>query len=403
MEKKEVVFYLKRGQEKHLRFRHPWVYANQVERVEGRVAIGNLGEVRSAAGKFLGRGVVNPRSKILIRILSWSPQEAVEENLFRKRLREALALRRRFFPEAWEKNRLSPKAALRLVFAEADGLPGLVVDAFGPLAVFSCTSAGMRPFQETWVEELKAFGFEYIYEKSQGEVLEREGLLPVQKWWSAPLERPLVFEEGPARFFWNAAGQKTGFYLDARNIRKAFAARGRGGKLLDAFASSGAAAVCAALSGAQSVVAWEASRACLKEAARHAEANGVADRVFFEQRDTFRDLPRLAQEAPGGFDGVLLDPPPLARSVHETKTAQGVLKKIWKAALELVRPGGFAVFTACSHVLNWNVLERILSQVTGEGLDAFIEERLSQPLDHPILPHVPETEYLRGIVVRRKV
>lgn len=392
-----LIFHLKPGEEKRLLEGHPWVFANEVSRVEGKVSLGAVGEVRAFRGAFVGRGVVNPASKILVRLLARDPAEAVDARLVARRVREAVE-RRRGFGEAHRTN------AVRLVYAESDGLPGITADRYGGVAVVACTSAGMRPLLPAVAEVLREAGCRGVYERSTGEVLRREGIPDTEGWLTDPVPPPWPFEEDDCTFLLDPSlgGHKSGFYLDVRRVRGAFARRASGGRLLDAFSYTGAAAVRAARAGAAEVLAWDTSRRLIEEGVRNAQANGVSERIRFEVRDTFRDLSKLAAEEPASFDGVLLDPPPLARTVHEMGPGKGALVRLAEEGFRLVKRGGFLILTTCSHALGWNALEDAARRAAAKvRVSAHLEERITQPEDHPVHLSVPETEYLHALVLRK--
>ncbi|HVZ81496.1 MAG TPA: class I SAM-dependent methyltransferase, partial [bacterium] len=265
---------LKPKEEDRLLAGHPWVFANEVDSAPKVLAPGTLVEVITAKGKHVGRGVANPTSKILIRLLTRSFTEELDDAFIAGRVQRALAVRKEL-GEKWGTD------GLRLLFGEADGLPGILCDGFGKdQAVLSCFSAGMKPFLPAITAALKTAGYKHIFEKSAGESRQKEGMAESQGWLTEPGPGAMVFHEGKAKFTARPEqGQKTGFYLDFREVRRRIFEMSRGRKVLDAFCYTGAASIQAALGGAKEVTGLDSSQPALDEGTQTAQANGVGDRV----------------------------------------------------------------------------------------------------------------------------
>lgn len=385
---------LKPKEEDRLLAGHPWVFANEVDGAPKVLAPGSLVEVITAKGKPVGRGVANPTSKILIRLLTHSFEQDLDEAFIAQKVQKALSLRKGV-GEKWDTD------GLRLLFGEADGLPGVLVDGFGKdHAVLSCFSAGMKPFLPAITQALQAGGYKHIFEKSAGESRQKEGMAESQGWLTEPGQALMQFREGKAKFTARPEqGQKTGFYLDFREVRRRIFEMSRGRKVLDAFCYTGAASIQAALGGAKEVTGLDSSQGALDEATQVAQANGVGDKVRFEKADSFRVLKDL-KKADASYDGIILDPPPLAKSVHELPEGRTAFKRMIAQALDILNPGGYLMVASCSHHFSWNVLEGVAREaVEEEGRTFRLVERLTQPQDHPILLSIPETEYLRVLVL----
>ncbi len=376
---------------------HPWVFANEVREVRGHLSPGSLVEVVTRNGRFVGRGVASPASKILVRLLTRDSSVDVDEHLIRSRVLSAVASRK---PLA-EKYGTD---GMRILFGEADLLPGLLADAFGDTAVVSCFSAGLQPFLPVVLETLTSCGYARLYERSAGESRRKEGLPDAQGWRHGEGAFPMAFREGPARFHvYPDRGQKTGFYLDFRLARAEFARLSEGLQVLDVFCYTGAASVLAALSGAARVTAVDASSEALAEAEANAKLNGVEGKIRFEKQDAFKIWGSWRKEGLS-FDGILLDPPPLARSAHDLPQGRVALSRLVAGALSLLNRGGFLLVSSCSHHLGWEALENaIRSAVQETGRTFQVLERLHQPQDHPVLLSIPETEYLRCVILREIV
>lgn len=385
---------LKPKEEDRIMAGHPWVFANEVDSAPKILTPGSLVEVITATGKPVGRGVANPTSKILIRLLTHSFEEEVDEALVARRVESALKLR----------TSVGEKAAtdgLRLLFGEADGLPGIIVDSFGKgKAVLSCFSAGLKPFVPAIAKALQTHGYKQVYEKSIGEVCQKEGMKEFQGWLTEPGEVPMTFTEGKARFSVRPdQGQKTGFYLDFREARLRIHEMSRGRKVLDAFSYTGAASIQAALGGATEVLALDSSQGALEEGAALAKLNGVEGKIQFEKSDSFHALKEIRKRKQT-FDGIILDPPPLAKSAHDLPQGRIAFKRLISQALDLLNPGGYLILGSCSHHFSWTVLEGIARETVEESGRSFrLVERLTQPQDHPIVLSIPETEYLRILVL----
>jgi 23S rRNA (cytosine1962-C5)-methyltransferase len=386
---------LKLKEEDRLLAGHPWVYSNEIDKFPKSLSPGALVEVVTAKGQPLGRGVASPASKILVRLLTRGFDRDVDEALIAGRVREALKIREGF-GEKYQTN------GLRLLFGEGDGLPGIIADAFGEgNAVLSCFSAGLKPFVPVIVKALQGGGYLHIYEKSVGEICKKEGMAEFQGWLTEPGTLPMIFTERKAKFrSVPDQGQKTGFYLDFREARRRIGELSRGKVILDAFCYTGAASIQAVLEGAVDVLAMDSSQGALDEALENAQLNGVEGKIHFEKGDSFHALKGFKK---GGrmFDGIILDPPPMAKSVHDLPTARTALKSLLGHSLDMLNPGGFLVVATCSHHFPWTILEGVTREAVEESGRSFrLTDGLTQPPDHPINIAIPETEYLRVLVLR---
>lgn len=385
---------LKPKEEDRLLAGHPWVFSNEIDKFPKSLSPGGLVEVVTSKGQPVGRGVASPASKILVRLLTRGFDRDVDEVLITGRVREALKIREGL-GEKYQTD------GLRLLFGEGDGLPGIIADAFGgENAVLSCFSAGLKPFLPVISKTLQENGYKYIYEKSVGEICQKEGMAEFQGWLTEPGSLPMVFAEGKAKFRSRPdQGQKTGFYLDFREARRRIGELSRGKVILDAFCYAGAASIQAVLGGAVDVLAMDSSQGALDEAQENARLNGVEGKIHFEKGDSFHALKGFKK---GGkmFDGILLDPPPMAKSVHDLPAARTALKSLLGHSFDMLNPGGFLVVATCSHHFPWTILEGVTREAVEESGRSFrLVERMTQPQDHPINLSIPETEYLRVLVL----
>jgi len=382
--------FLKPGRETRVASGYLWVFAGEILRIDGTAPDGAIVDLRSARGRWIGRGFVNRRSALTVRLLTRRPEE-IDEAFFRRRIREAWEYRRRMLPSA---------DAYRVVYGEGDLLPGLIVDRYADILVLQTLSLGMEARKEMLLAILTdLLRPTAVYERNDPPVRTLEGL-PLRTGWLTGARDPLVeIGEGRARFLVDVAGgQKTGFYLDQRDNRLVVSGLVQGMDVLDVFCYTGGFAIQAALGGARSVIAVDSSGAALALARRNAGLNGVGQCTFVEA-NAFDDLRRRA-DAGERFDAVILDPPPLARAREALERAVAAYKEINLRALKLLRPGGVLISSSCSAHMSDAMLQQV---VAGAAVDAKREVRLIEsrghPRDHPVHPAMPETRYLTCLLL----
>jgi 23S rRNA (cytosine1962-C5)-methyltransferase len=383
--------FLKPGREARVEFGHLWVYAGDIARIDGTVDDGGIVDVRRYRGRWLGRGFINRRSSLTVRLLTHRSEE-IDEEFFRRRLTDAWSYRRRM---------LLATDACRVVYGEGDLLPGLIVDRYGDVLVLQTLALGMDVRKEMLAGLLtELLQPSAIYERNDPAVRMLEGL-PRRSGWFTGERDPLVeIRDGPARFFVDvAAGQKTGFFLDQRDNRMAAAALVKDMDVLDAFCYTGGFTVLAALGGAKSVTAVDSSQEAVALARRNADLNGVAERCTFVVANAFDELRRLSSSGPR-FDAVILDPPAFAPSKEALERAAAGYKEINLRALKVLRAGGFLVTCSCSSHMPESLLMQI---VAAAAVDAKREVRLVETRgharDHPVHPAMPETRYLTCLIL----
>jgi 23S rRNA (cytosine1962-C5)-methyltransferase len=394
---------LKPGREKPVVNRHPWIFSGAVDRVEGAAENGDLVRVADHRGEFLATGYLNHRSQIIVRLLSWAPGEAVDSAFWQRCLQRAIAGRSRLAADATTN-------AYRLVYAEADGLPGLVVDRYGDWLVLQCLTLGMARRRDEIVTLLADLAFwsgvgqpspAGIYARDDADVRRKEGL-PLETgllWGAEPPDR-LEIVEHERRFLVDVRrGHKTGFYLDQRENRRRTAAYCAGADVLNAFAYTGGFGVYAGLAGARSVVNIDTSFEALTLAEENLALNGcpaqelIAGDVFQVLRD-YRDSGRA-------FDLVVLDPPKFATSQAQVMAASRGYKDVNLLAMQLLRPGGILVTFSCSGLVSADLFQKIVFGASVDaGRDVQILEPLVQAPDHPVLLTFPESAYLKGLLCR---
>ncbi|NLG83031.1 MAG: class I SAM-dependent rRNA methyltransferase [Firmicutes bacterium] len=382
---------LKRGREERLRAGHLWVYEGEVAGLPEGVAPGELVDVFDARGRFLGRGYYNPASQIVARILT-RKKETVDAAFFRRRLEVALAHRQRACPDL---------AAVRLVYGEGDLLPGLVVDRYGEYLVVQFLTMGMEVRRETilslLVELLRPAG---IRERSTGTGRKNEGLSPREETVYGTVPEEVIVEENGLRYLVDLHhGQKTGHFLDQRENRAAAAALARGRRVLDCFCYTGAFGLAAALAGADEVLGVDFDEAALEVARRNAVLNGLADRCEFVAANAF-DFLRAAVEEGRQYDLVILDPPAFTKSKFRVEEALRGYKEINLRALRLLFPGGILVTCSCSHHVSYPLFQEVVQAAAADaGRRLRLLARRGHPADHPVLLGVPETEYLKCLIL----
>ena len=395
---------LKRGRERSLLRRHPWIFSGAVARMDGSPEPGETVLVRDAGGEPLALAAYSPASQIRARVwtfdTSFDAREEVGPPLLRRRLDQAISARGRLLdPDA------APQDACRLINAESDGLPGLVVDRYGPHLVCQITFAGI----ERWRDELAAALQDAlpwaagIYERSDAAERAKEGLDPRCGLLCGEEPPELVeIREGPCRYLVDPRqGHKTGFYLDQRESRARVASMARGAELLNCFCYSGGFGVAALQAGAARVLNLDSSASALELARRNAELNGLpAQRFETVEEDAFSALRRLHKEG-HRFDLVVLDPPKFVKSRKALNRAAQGYKDINLHGFRLLRPGGRLVTFSCSGLLAPDLFQKIVADAALDaGVEAQLTGRLGPGPDHPVGLPFPEGRYLKGLICR---
>ncbi len=375
--------------------RHPWVFAGAVAAVEGNPPDGAEVDLVSSAGGFVARGLYNSRSKIRVRLYSWSPDSPLDRAFFRDRLASAFRLRETLGLTA-------PGTACRLVFSEGDGLSGLVIDRYDRWLVFQFTALGLAQrrdlLAELCEELLQPAG---IYLRTERGVGQLEGLeLHDGPFRGDTPPTDLVIEEHGLRYRVNLAeGQKTGFYLDQRDNRREAGQLARGRRVLDAFCYTGGFALHAARGGAGEVVAVDSSEHALALGRENARLNGL-EQVSFHRADVFADLDERARRGER-FGLIVLDPPKFARRRNAVEEALRGYRRLQSLALRLLEPEGFLVSCCCSGLIDLAMLEELLAQVSASEKRAVqLLQRRGPAPDHPVAVSCLESHYLKCLIAR---
>ena len=387
---------LKKGRERSLLRLHPWVFSGAVQRTEGTLKLGETVDVFSNDGQLLGRGAYSPASQIRVRIWTFDESETVDEEFFRKRIQAAINLRESLeLPEQ--------TSAFRLISAEADGLPGLVVDQYDDFLVCQFLSAGAEHWKTTIVDQLKALtGVNNIYERSDVDVRQKEGLEQARGLLSGDTPPAVLgIEEKDVKFFVDIVnGHKTGFYLDQRENRQLVRSHSRGKDVLNCFAYTGGFGLAALKGGARQVTNVEDVAGLVEMIDRNVELNQFdKDRCTNLKADVFKLLRRFEKEG-RKFDVIVLDPPKFAESQAHLARASRGYKDINLLAFKLLRPGGLLFTFSCSGLMKMDLFQKIVADAAiDSGRDARIVQWLRQAGDHPVKLCIPETMYLKGLLV----
>ena len=383
---------IKKKRSRRIEEGHPWVYRSEIQEVKGPCRGGQLVRVCNHAGILLGIGYINDRSEITVRFLS-RQDEPIEEDFFRRKLEKAAALRRELDLDS---------DACRLVYSEADGLPGLVVDSYPGVVSAQFMTLGMethRPVIASVLQEL--FAPKTLISKSDSVSRRLEGLEPEKSILSGEPCQRVTMREGGLQFAVDVwSGHKTGFYLDQRDNRRAAARWLKGPRVLDCFCYTGAFSIYAAAAGADDITGLDSSAEAVKLAGENAELNGFQQRCSFRVGNVF-DMLREYDRRGEMFDAVILDPPPFGRSRKSITGAVKGYKEINLRAMKILKPGGILVTCTCSHHVK---RETFYDALFRAALDAHRHLSLlqegGQALDHPVILGIPETAYLRCLIFR---
>lgn len=378
---------LKPGKEKRVYTLHPWIFKSDIDKEMNGCLPGDTVNIISSRGKFFAKGYYNPNSQIALRILTYHEEESVDRELIFRRIHEAVEYRRSF----------ADMKSCRLVFAESDRLPALIVDAFDDILVLQCLALGMERFKKDIVDALVAeMHPRGIWERNDVPVRRLEGLEMCTGLLYGEVPDRVQMSENGVKFWVDVKeGQKTGFFLDQKENRAAIAPFVKGQKVLDCFTHTGSFALHAGYYGAAEVTGVDISEYACEYATENAKLNHLEDRVHFVAANAF-DL--LSEQSRKGerYDVVILDPPAFTKSRNAVESALRGYKEINLRAMKMIRTGGYLITCSCSqHVLP----EMFRNMVLDAAKDAKVllrqTEFRTQGKDHPILPYARETEYLK--------
>ena len=387
---------LKKGREKAILRHHPWIFSGAIQSLEGQPASGETIAVHDSNGQFLAWAAFSPTSQIRARIWSWDESQKIDKAFLQDRIQQAVMLRKTWVDQ-------SRTAAFRLVHAESDGLPGLIVDRYGETLVMQILSAGIESWRDKIVEILSdLLDIQCIYERSDVAVRELEGL-PERTGvlFGSLLEQPMTIKENELQFKVDlVGGQKTGFYLDQRENRQLSRMLAGGKSILNCFSFTGGFTVYGLAGGAEDLLSIDSSEEALELAKENVVLNQLPlDGCRWIVGDVFEEL-RLLRDQGQQFDMVILDPPKFAPTASQAQKAARGYKDINLYGFKLLKPGGILMTFSCSGGIDMNFFQKIVADA---ALDAEVEARiiyrLSQAPDHPTHLAFPEGTYLKGLVV----
>jgi 23S rRNA (cytosine1962-C5)-methyltransferase len=387
---------LKRDRDKAARNRHPWIFSGAIARVDGDPADGDVVDVLDCVGNCVGQGYINRRSQIAVRMLAFSGDDGFDAGFWQRRLEQSIARRCSLLQDG-------ATNACRLVYAESDLLPGLVVDRYGDYLVLQALTLGIERNKAEIVDALARVTHPVgIYERSDVDVRTKEGLTPISgALWGREPPRPMEIRENGRTFLVDIqGGQKTGFYLDQRDNRARLASYAHGRSVLNAFSYTGGFAVYAACAGAARITNVDSSAEALALARVNVEANCSETRDDeYVVGDVFKVLRQFRAEG-RPFDLIVLDPPKFASSQAQVQAACRGYKDINWLALRLLPPAGTLFTMSCSGLVSPLFQKVVFGASVDAGRQVQVLERLSQAPDHPLLLSFPESEYLKGLVCR---
>lgn len=396
IESEEIMGYaivsLKKGEGRTVKSGGMWIYDNEIASVIGNFEDGDIVLVHDFDGYTMGKGFINRHSRIRVRLLTRDADQEINREFLRMRLKNA-----------WDyRKRTVDTESCRIVFGEADFLPGLVIDKFSDVLVVQSLALGIDRLKEKILDILKeilkkdGIVIRGVYERSDARVRKNEGMELVKGFLGEEFDTNVEITENGVKYFVDIQnGQKTGFFLDQKYNRLAIRKLCRGAKVLDCFTHTGSFALNAAQAGAVSVLALDASEDALKQAERNAERNGLSDIVSFECADVFEKLPEL-EKSGEKFDVVILDPPAFTKSRNSVKNAVKGYREINLRAMKLLRDGGFLATCSCSHFMTEELFTKTIGQAAANvhGRLRQVEFRTQAP-DHPVLWAAEESYYLK--------
>ena len=383
---------LKKGEGRTIKSGGLWIFDNEIESILGTFKNGDIVMIHDFDGYPMGRGFINQNSKIRIRLMTRNVHQEIDAEFIMGRVKDA-----------WEyRKKTVDISSCRIIFGDADFLPGLVVDKFSDVLVVQSLALGIDRFKEEIVEDLKTIlkedGIEIrgVYERSDAKERDKEGMPRVKGFIGEEFDTNVEIVENGVRYIVDVKdGQKTGFFLDQKYNRLAIQKLCKGAKVLDCFTHTGSFALNAGIAGAASVRGVDASELAVNQATENAALNGLSDTVKFECRDVFELLPEL-EESGEKFDVVILDPPAFTKSKNSIKNAIKGYREINRRGLKLVKNGGYLATCSCSHFMDFETFTKTIGQAAANVHKRLkqVEFRTQSP-DHPILWSADESYYLK--------
>lgn len=371
---------------------HPWIFVNEVDKIEGEQLPGAIADVYFADGKFAGRGYFNPQSQIIVRLLTQNKQQEINDQFFYEKIQQC-----------WDyRQRLGYIENCRLVFGEADGIPQLIIDKFNDYFVLQTLALGIDIWKPAIVNALnKIFQPKGIFERNDVPVRELEGLPQLKGYLSDPFETKIIINENGLKFHVDIEnGQKTGYFLDQQDNRRAIQNIVKGADVLGAFTYTGTFEIHAAHYGAKSVLGLDISEAAVTQANKNAVLNKLDHIVKFETANAFDVLKQWGKEG-AKYDVVMLDPPAFTKSRATIQKAITGYKEINLRGMKLIKPGGFLVTSSCTNLVNPELFLQIIDMAAKDVRRKLRQVTFqAQSSDHPIIWNMENTQYLKFLVVQ---
>lgn len=383
---------LKKGEGRTIKAGGAWIYDNEIDRIDGKFENGDIIDVLDFDGYFMGKGFINTNSKITVRMLSRKKDVTIDGKFIGQRVRDAWNYRKEVIDTS----------SCRLIFGEADFLPGIVVDKFADVLVVESLALGIDRWKEVIIDELKkalaedGINIRGVYERSDAKVRLQEGMERSKGFIGDAFDTRVEIVENGVRYIVDVEdGQKTGFFLDQKNNRAAIHKLCRGKKVLDCFTHTGSFALNAGIAGAAEVLGVDASQLAVDQATENAKINGLEDKVKFKCADVFELLPEL--EAAGEkYDVVILDPPAFTKSRNSIKNAVKGYREINLRGLKLVKNGGYLCSCSCSHFMDPELFAKTIREAAAGAHRRLRQvEFRTQAADHPILWAADSSYYLK--------
>lgn len=386
---------LKKGGGRTLKAGGAWIYDNEIDSVTGDVADGELVHVHDFDGYYMGIGFINRKSKITVRMMSRVKGTQIDDAFIKMRVKNAIDYRMAVIKE-------EDRSAFRVIFGEADWLPGIVIDKFADILVVQSLALGIDNFKLKIVEFAREILGEYgynirgVYERSDAKVRDLEGMPRIKGFIGDEFETKVQIEENGVRYIVDVQdGQKTGFFLDQKYNRASIRPICKGARVLDCFTHTGSFALNAGMAGAREVTGVDASELAVNQAAENARLNGIDNIVKFECRDVFELLPELEKKGEK-FDVIILDPPAFTKSRESVKKAVRGYREINLRAMKLVKDGGFLATCSCSHFMEPELFTKTIGEAAHDVHKRLRQvEYRTQCSDHPILWAADESLYLK--------
>lgn len=371
---------------------HPWIFGNEIDKIEGKAEPGDIAEAYTYDHKFVGKGYINPKSQIMVRLLTRDKNETIDETFFFNKINAAWNYRQKI---GYTEN-------CRLVFGEADFLPALIIDKFNDYFVIQTLAYGIEIWKNAIVKALKTiFNPKGIYERNDVPVRELEGLEQKKGYLTEPFDPNIIINENGLRFYVDIEkGQKTGYFLDQQDNRSAIKHIVKNADVLGAFTYTGTFEIHAGYYGAKSVLGLDISESAVAQATRNAELNGLKEVCTFQAVNAFDVLKQWGKEG-RQYDVVMLDPPAFTKTRENIQKAITGYKEINLRGMKLTKPGGFLVTSSCTNLVSPELFINTINMAAKDAKRKLRQVTFkAQASDHPIIWGIENTNYLKFLIVQ---